>query len=285
MTDTQRLVIPALGGLYRALAPVTEPLIRVVSGLSLAAHGYAILFGNHEAFAAFFERAGFRPGLFWAIVNGLVQFAGGLCFAFGFPTRLVAVPILIFLVTALTYHWQFGFYWDIRGFEYPLFWSVVTFHFLVRGGGPWSLDALIGREVWNMTRQRLRVSTGDMAEKKVSFDQIGSRALRLHRRGRSELRHHRRRRRRHGDRCAGDAGDGGRRDRARARRHRQADQICAADPLSRGARARRIGLQGRRDSGLRYDARPDRRARQAGHGCPRSAASRACSAPWNRFPA
>lgn len=147
MADTQRLVIPALGGLYRALGPVTEPLIRLVSGLSLAAHGYAILFGNHEAFAAFFERAGFRPGLFWAIVNGLVQFGGGLCFAFGFLTRVVAVPILIFLVTALTYHWQFGFYWDIKGFEYPLFWSVVTVHFLIHGGGPWSLDAAIGREV------------------------------------------------------------------------------------------------------------------------------------------
>jgi len=99
MLDTQRLVIPALGPIYRALAPFTEPLIRLVSGLSLAAHGYAILFGNHEAFAAFFERAGFRPGLFWAIANGIVQLGGGLCFAFGFLTRVVAVPILIFLVT------------------------------------------------------------------------------------------------------------------------------------------------------------------------------------------
>lgn len=147
MVDAQRLIIPALGGLYRALASVTEPLIRLVSGLSLAAHGYAILFGDHEAFAAFFERAGFQPGLFWAIAIGLVQFGGGLCFAFGFATRVVAVPILVFLVTALTYHWQFGFYWDVRGFEYPLFWAVVTFHFLVHGGGPWSLDAMIGREV------------------------------------------------------------------------------------------------------------------------------------------
>jgi putative oxidoreductase len=130
---------------FRRLSQVTAPLIRVVSGLSLAAHGYAILFGDHEAFASFFERAGFRPGLLWAILCGLVQFVGGLCFALGFRTRLVAVPILIFLLTAITYHWQFGFYWDVRGFEYPLFWSVVTFHFLVHGGGPYSLDALLGR--------------------------------------------------------------------------------------------------------------------------------------------
>ena len=34
-----------------------------------------------------------------------------------------------------------------RGIEYPLFWSIVVFHFLVRGGGRWSLDAAVGREV------------------------------------------------------------------------------------------------------------------------------------------
>ena len=72
-------------------------------------------------------------------------------------------------------------------------------------------------------------------------------ALRLHRRRRSEFRRHRRRRLRHGDRCAGDAGDGRGIDRARRQGHRQADQICSADALSRGARARRLGLQGRGD--------------------------------------
>jgi len=147
MPDSSRLIIPALGGLYHALAPVTEPLIRLVAGLSLAAHGYAILFGNHAAFADFFEDAGFAPGMLWVWVIGLTQFVGGIFLGLGLLTRVVAVPILVFLLTAVVYHWQFGFYWDIKGFEYPLFWAIVVFHFLVRGGGPRSLDALIGREV------------------------------------------------------------------------------------------------------------------------------------------
>jgi len=42
---------------------------------------------------------------------------------------------------------QFGFAWENRGIEYPLFWAIVVFHFLVHGGGAWSLDAMIGREV------------------------------------------------------------------------------------------------------------------------------------------
>jgi putative oxidoreductase len=146
MTDAPRLVMPALGGLYRALAPVTEVLIRLIAGLSLVAHGYPKLFVNPAGNAAFFEQAGFEPGMFWAIVVGATETFGGLCLAAGFLTRLVCVPILIFLATAITYHWQFGYYWNARGIEFPLFWSTVVLHFLARGGGPWSLDARLGRE-------------------------------------------------------------------------------------------------------------------------------------------
>lgn len=147
MTE-QRLVIPMLGCVYRALSPVTEPAIRVIAGGALAIHGYPILFGNKAAAARFFESIGFENGLFWATVVGTVEFICGLCFAFGFLTRVVAVPIIGFLVIAIvTYHWQFGFAWENRGFEYPLFWSIVVAHFLVRGGGAWSVDRLIGREM------------------------------------------------------------------------------------------------------------------------------------------
>ncbi len=144
----QRLLIPAFGPLYRTLAPVTEPLIRVMAGLSLAIHGYPILFGNKAAAAKFLESVGFQDGLFWTYIVGTVEFVCGLCLALGLLTRLVAGPIIGFLVIAIvTYHWQFGFAWENRGIEYPLFWSIVVFHFLVRGGGAWSLDALIGREL------------------------------------------------------------------------------------------------------------------------------------------
>lgn len=147
MAETPRLVVPALGAFYRALAPVTEPLIRLVAGLSLVAHGYPKLFVNPAGNAAFFEQASYSPGLFWAVVVGLTEVVGGLCLAVGFLTRLVCLPILIFLVNAVVYHWQFGFYWNSRGIEFPLFWATVVLHFLVRGGGPWSVDARLRREI------------------------------------------------------------------------------------------------------------------------------------------
>ena len=148
MPESQRLLIPALARLYDCLAPFTELLIRLVAGLSLAAHGYPILFRNTAGAARFFEGVGFTHGLFWAYVAGIVELVCGLCLALGLLTRVVAVPIIGFLLVAIvSYHWQFGFPWENRGFEYPLFWSIVVLHFLVHGGGKWSIDALIGREV------------------------------------------------------------------------------------------------------------------------------------------
>ncbi len=143
-----RLLIPAFGGIYRTFAPITELLIRVVAGGSLAMHGFPILFGNIAIAAKFLESVGFENALFWTYVVGIVEFVCGICLAVGFLTRLVAAPIIGFLVVAIvTYHWQFGFAWENRGIEYPLFWAIVVFHFFIHGGGRWSVDALIGREV------------------------------------------------------------------------------------------------------------------------------------------
>lgn len=146
MAEQSRLLIPALGSIYRALAPLTELFIRLVAGLSLIAHGYPKFFAL-SANAAFFDKEGFNPGWVWAVAVTLTETIGGLLLAVGFLTRLVSIPILLFLITAVIYHSQFGFYWNARGFEYPLFWAIVVFHFLIHGGGRWSIDHRLGREI------------------------------------------------------------------------------------------------------------------------------------------
>lgn len=146
-TSSQRLLLPGLRGLYRALAPFTEAAIRIVAGLSLVPHGYPKLFVNPEASAAFLAKSGYTPGMFWAILLGLTEFAGGLLLAAGFLTRLACIPIFVFLLTAIAFHAKNGFLWNNLGFEYPLFWAIVVFHFLVHGGGRYSVDGMLGREV------------------------------------------------------------------------------------------------------------------------------------------
>jgi putative oxidoreductase len=147
MADTG-LLIPPLGRLYDLFRPITEPLIRLIAGGALAWHGQQILFGGIEGTAQFFESVGFEDGLVLAWVVGFLELVCGLCLAVGLATRLAAGPIIVFLIVAIvTYHWEFGFNWENRGIEYPLFWAIVVFHFLVHGGGRYSLDARIGREI------------------------------------------------------------------------------------------------------------------------------------------
>lgn len=143
-----KLLIPPFGRLYDVFRPITEPLIRVMAGGALAFHGYQILFGNVEGAGRFFESIGFENGLMWAWIVGCLEFGCGILLAVGLLTRLAAGPIIVFLAVAIvTYHLPFGFNWEARGIEYPLFWAIVVFHFLIHGGGKWSLDGLIGREV------------------------------------------------------------------------------------------------------------------------------------------
>jgi putative oxidoreductase len=40
-----------------------------------------------------------------------------------------------------------GFFWSTQGFEYPLLIGFCALFFLIRGGGAWSLDRAIGREL------------------------------------------------------------------------------------------------------------------------------------------
>src|SRR3954468_15491918 len=93
-----KLIVPQLRHLYGALWPITEPLVRLMAGGSLAYHGYQILFGNIEGAARFFESVGFEQGLLWAYVVGVLELVCGLCLALGLFTRVAAGPILVFLI-------------------------------------------------------------------------------------------------------------------------------------------------------------------------------------------
>ena len=45
------------------------------------------------------------------------------------------------------YHHLPVFGWTQRGYEYPLFWGLVMLAIALRGGGPYSLDRKLGREL------------------------------------------------------------------------------------------------------------------------------------------
>lgn len=149
--STAKPIIPAAALLSRALSPLAEPLVRVATGLILVPHGAQKLFGwfggyGIEATGQFFAtQLGLPAGL--ALLAGLIEFAGGLALAAGLLTRPVAALVAGLMgVAVLQVHLGAGFFWTAGGFEYPLLWGIVALSFVIRGGGRFSLDALIGRE-------------------------------------------------------------------------------------------------------------------------------------------
>jgi putative oxidoreductase len=148
---TPKPILPIVAPLTGALAPYGEPLVRVVAGLFLLPHGSQKLFGwfggyGVEATGQFFQaKLGLPPSL--ALVAGLIEFFGGLLLALGLLTRVAAALVIgLMAVAILQVHLANGFFWTSLGYEYPLMWALVAFSFVLRGGGKYSLDALIGRE-------------------------------------------------------------------------------------------------------------------------------------------
>lgn len=147
------LAIPALGRLYAATDNLAEAALRVAAGVFLIPHGMQKLFGafgGHglEATGQFFEtQLGFAYGWLAALGAGSVETFGGLLLALGLLTRPAAVAVAVLLLMALTVHLPAGFFWTAGGWEYPALWGVVALYFAARGGGRFSVDRLIGREI------------------------------------------------------------------------------------------------------------------------------------------
>lgn len=142
-------IIPALAPVWDALSPLGYPLIRITAGAMLVPHGWGKLFGGGlEGTARSMASVGLEPALVLATYIALLEFVGGTLLALGLLTRLVAIQVVGFMaVAAFHVHWVNGFAWTSKGFEYPLFWGLVALAILFRGGGRYSLDRLIGKEL------------------------------------------------------------------------------------------------------------------------------------------
>src|SRR5947209_5747596 len=101
-------------------------ILRVVVGLTLAAHGVQKLFGWFEGpgfskLAQGFEKQGFKPAWLWVSLVILGEVGGGISLALGFLTPLGAAGVFgtMFMAMFKT-HWKNGFFSSKRGYEYNL---------------------------------------------------------------------------------------------------------------------------------------------------------------------
>ena len=77
-----------------------------------------------------------------------LETVGAVCIIVGLFTRFFAAALAIEMgIAFLVVHMSKGFAVGQGGFEYVLLLGIVLFAIAIRGGGPYSVDRMIGKEL------------------------------------------------------------------------------------------------------------------------------------------
>ena len=126
-------------------------VLRLVLGVTLAAHGYNKFFGGGRipGTARWFESIGMKPGKFHATVAATTEMSAGLGLAAGLLTPIPAAGFVsLMLVAAWTVHRHNGFFIVKEGWEYNLVLAVSAVAVATLGPGRLSLDWVIFGKNW-----------------------------------------------------------------------------------------------------------------------------------------
>lgn len=121
-------------------------ILRVVLGLTLAAHGYNKFFGKGglKGTAGWFDSMGMRPGMFHARIAATTEMAAGLGLAVGLLTPIPAAGfVALMFVAAWTVHKANGFFIVKEGWEYNLVLAASAVGIATIGAGKLSLDHVL----------------------------------------------------------------------------------------------------------------------------------------------
>lgn len=120
-------------------------VLRWFVGLLLAAHGAQKVFGwfdgpGIQGWEGAMENMGLRPASLWAWLSAGIELLGGLLFALGVLTPIVAGALVVNLLMAIALvHWENGFFNSNGGFEFPLTLAVAALVIGLTGQGTYSL--------------------------------------------------------------------------------------------------------------------------------------------------
>lgn len=148
---------------YDTFHDVGVLILRLVLGVTLAAHGYNKFFGGGRipGTARWFESIGMKPGKFHATVAATTEMAAGLGLAAGFLTPIPAAGFVsLMIVAAWTVHRANGFFIVKEGWEYNLVLAVSAVGVATLGAGKYSLDYLVFGKNWFDGWQGLVISAG-----------------------------------------------------------------------------------------------------------------------------
>lgn len=122
-------------------------ILRVVIGLTVAAHGWNKFFGGGKipGTARWFSSMGMRPnGKVHAVLAASTELGGGILFALGLLTPLAAAGIVgLMVVAGWTTHRENGFFIVKSGWEYNLVLAAVAVGVATIGPGRYSVDHVL----------------------------------------------------------------------------------------------------------------------------------------------
>jgi putative oxidoreductase len=140
---------PGLAGLYRLGAPYAYAFMRFAAGAVLVPHGIQkVFFLPISRYSEIIAGKGLPFPELLAYLTFFTESVAAICLAIGLFTRVAAVMIWIeMLVIVFLFQWQYGYFWTNRGYEYALLWLLLCTAIFFRGGGRYSVDHLIGKEI------------------------------------------------------------------------------------------------------------------------------------------
>lgn len=144
-----KLIWPGLRGFYDTFFEVAYALMRIVIGYILFMHGWTKLHAGVGTIATnVMAKNGLEPAIAFAGAAMFLETVGAVCLVLGLFTRFFAAALAIEMAIAFAVvHAPKGFAAAQGGFEYVLLIGIVLFAVAIRGGGPYSVDRLIGREL------------------------------------------------------------------------------------------------------------------------------------------
>jgi putative oxidoreductase len=143
-----KLLLPFLAPFYDQAIPFSWLIIRAGFGIDLAIHGWEKVVRVPAILAAIMAgtTASLSPQMdpFHNIFLAIFEFGGGIFIALGLFTRFFAAAAAIDLaIITFAVFWPHGYH----AYEYTFWWGLATFAIALRGGGPYSLDRLMKREL------------------------------------------------------------------------------------------------------------------------------------------
>jgi putative oxidoreductase len=148
-TSDTKLLYPGLTGFYASWRDIADTLVRVVIGYNIFMHGWVKLTVMGAAgVSGYMAKNGLNPGAAFAWAAIFLETIGAICIIVGLFTRFFAAAIAIELgIAFLLIHLPHGFAAGKGGYEYVLLLGIVMFAIAIRGGGPYSVDRMIGKEL------------------------------------------------------------------------------------------------------------------------------------------